>query len=136
MTESNSLKKTYNIQGMDCASCAIMVEKALNKTPGVKKAVVNIVTEKATIETEADLDFAILQKAVAKVGNYKLLDSNELKMPEMGEHDHAQMLKEKQVQELKKKMIFGIIVSALVMALSLADWLLSKETVFFLSLIF
>lgn len=135
MPESNSLKKTYYVQGMDCASCAIMVEKALNKTPGVKKAVVNIATEKATVETEPNLDFQTLQKAVAGVGNYKLLDSSELTMPGMGEHDHAQMLKEQQIQELKRKMIFGIIVSALVMALSFSGRFLSKETIFALSFI-
>ncbi len=38
------------ISGMNCASCALTIEKALKKVPGVKEANVNYAAEKATIE--------------------------------------------------------------------------------------
>jgi P-type Cu+ transporter len=43
-------KLNISIQGMTCASCVARVEKALNRTPGVAQATVNLATEKAAIE--------------------------------------------------------------------------------------
>lgn len=48
MTE---MKKTYKIE-VDCANCANKMEEAANKTEGVKKAVVNFMTLKMTVEFE------------------------------------------------------------------------------------
>ena len=42
------------IEGMPCASCVGRVEKALKAVPGVTNAVVNLATEKATIQGSAD----------------------------------------------------------------------------------
>ncbi|PWL16740.1 heavy metal translocating P-type ATPase [Falsochrobactrum shanghaiense] len=42
------------IEGMTCASCVGRVEKALKAVPGVTNAVVNLATEKATIQGSAD----------------------------------------------------------------------------------
>ncbi|WP_028222548.1 heavy metal translocating P-type ATPase [Paraburkholderia oxyphila] len=42
------------IRGMTCASCAMRVEKALAKVPGVTRASVNLATEKATVEARAE----------------------------------------------------------------------------------
>lgn len=42
------------IEGMTCASCVGRVEKALKAVPGVTSAVVNLATEKATIQGNAD----------------------------------------------------------------------------------
>ncbi len=43
-------KETIGIGGMDCASCAANIEKALKKGAGVKAASVNFATERATVE--------------------------------------------------------------------------------------
>lgn len=43
-------KIIIKINGMHCASCSTLVEKALNKEKGVKSANVNLTTEKATVE--------------------------------------------------------------------------------------
>jgi Cu+-exporting ATPase len=43
-----------DIGGMTCASCAMRVEKALAKVPGVARVSVNLATEKATVEAAAD----------------------------------------------------------------------------------
>ncbi|CAB3796492.1 Copper-exporting P-type ATPase [Paraburkholderia caffeinitolerans] len=42
------------IRGMTCASCAMRVEKALAKVPGVTRASVNLATEKATVEANPE----------------------------------------------------------------------------------
>ena len=43
-------EKEFTITGMTCASCAIRIEKGLNKIEGVSLANVNFALEKATIE--------------------------------------------------------------------------------------
>jgi Cu+-exporting ATPase len=61
--------KTFEIEGMSCASCAQTVEKAAAKLPGIIKSNVNLATEKLTVTfdptaaSEADI-----KKAVAAAG--------------------------------------------------------------------
>lgn len=45
------MKKTYRIE-VDCANCANKMEAMANTIPGVKKAIVNFMTLKMTIEFE------------------------------------------------------------------------------------
>ena len=63
------IDKTFGIEGMTCASCAQTVEKATQKLPGMKKSVVNLATEKLSVEyDEAVLSEADIQQAVADAG--------------------------------------------------------------------
>jgi Cu+-exporting ATPase len=57
-----------DIGGMTCASCAMRVEKALAKVPGVTRASVNLATEKASIDSDAAVDQETLVNAVRKAG--------------------------------------------------------------------
>ncbi|RKR37389.1 heavy metal translocating P-type ATPase [Paraburkholderia sp. BL17N1] len=57
-----------DIGGMTCASCALRVEKALNKVPGVARASVNLATERARVESDAAVDPETLANAVRKAG--------------------------------------------------------------------
>lgn len=116
MPETKTIKKTYYVQGLDCAACAINVEKKLNQAPGVVKATVNYATEKATVESADELNFSELQKAAFSAGNYRLLEQ-EKDMMNMSGHDHMQMLKEAEIRKLRQKMIIGAICSILTMAL-------------------
>ncbi|NUX56059.1 heavy metal translocating P-type ATPase [Paraburkholderia youngii] len=58
------------IGGMTCAACALRVEKALAKVPGVARASVNLATETATVHPQgtASADAAALIAAVRKAG--------------------------------------------------------------------
>ena len=129
------MKKTYHVQGMDCASCAVNIEKKLSKMPGVQKAVVNLATEKATLEMDKEIPFETLQKTVASIGNYNLHEQTS----EMEGHEHGAMLKKEEIKKLRNKMIFGIIISVLVMILSFSEFIpylnaLPKIVVFILML--
>ncbi|HAU30695.1 MAG: Copper-translocating P-type ATPase [Desulfotomaculum sp. 46_296] len=42
-------KETIKISGMSCAACAARIEKKLNSLDGIRKASVNLTTEKANI---------------------------------------------------------------------------------------
>ncbi|CAJ3517120.1 copper-translocating P-type ATPase [Burkholderia pseudomallei] len=59
-----------DIAGMTCASCVGRVEKALAQVPGVARATVNLATEKAAVDADADahVDTARLIDAVKRAG--------------------------------------------------------------------
>jgi Cu+-exporting ATPase len=136
-------KKTFYVQGMDCAACAINIERKLSKVAGVIKANVNYATEKATIEFDNDVALEKLQKAAKSVGHYNLIDESteRAKSPmNIPGHDHTALLKVQQIKILKNKMIFGIIFSALAMVLGYYMLIpglnmLPEQTVFILLLL-
>lgn len=58
-----------NIQGMHCASCAIIIERSLKKVPGVSQANVNFAAEKASVMFDgSQAKVADLIAAVKKAG--------------------------------------------------------------------
>ena len=60
---------TLPVKGMTCAGCSARLEKALNQTPGIIKARVNLPLERAAIEYESDeIDGAGLRAAVVDAG--------------------------------------------------------------------
>lgn len=46
------MKKTFRLEGLDCANCAAKIEKAINELDGVSEATVNFMTTKLVIEGE------------------------------------------------------------------------------------
>jgi heavy metal translocating P-type ATPase len=62
---------SLSVEGMHCAACAETVAKALMSVKGVRKAIVNIATERALIEVEDGIDFRAIPSAVENAG-YKL----------------------------------------------------------------
>ena len=64
------MKKVYKMQELDCANCAAKMERAISQIPGVKKASVNFMMQKLTLEAaEADLPRILeeAQNAVSKI---------------------------------------------------------------------
>ena len=59
------MKKNYKIV-VDCAKGANLMEQAANKTPGVKKAVVNYMLLKMTVEFEEGADPKTVMSEVLK----------------------------------------------------------------------
>lgn len=61
------MKKTYKIEA-DCANCAAKMELAVQKTEGVKDAVVNFMTQKISVEFEEGQDpKAVMKEALKNV---------------------------------------------------------------------
>lgn len=66
---SNTVRKTFNIEGMTCASCAQTVEKATQKLTGINLAAVNLATEKMVVEYDPGvLNLSDITKAVSEAG--------------------------------------------------------------------
>ncbi len=61
--------KTFNIDGMVCASCAQTIEGATQKLPGMQKAAVNLATEKMQVEyDDSELSVTAIEDAVSAAG--------------------------------------------------------------------
>lgn len=56
------------VGGMTCASCVGRVERALKKVPGVQSAVVNLATERASVQLQGNVDVSRLIAAIEKAG--------------------------------------------------------------------
>lgn len=108
------MKKIFNVSGMHCASCALNIEKDLQKLKGVKSASVNFASEKATINfDEKKVGLAEFSSVVKKRG-YALYEN----MEDIKGHDHGAMIKEQELQSLKIKLVFGIFASVAILLLS------------------
>lgn len=46
------MKKTFRLEGLDCANCAAKIEAAVGKIEGVKEATVNFMTTKMIIDAD------------------------------------------------------------------------------------
>lgn len=57
------MKKSFKIE-VDCANCANKMEEAANHTKGVKKAIVNFMTQKMIVEFEEGYEVLEVMKDV------------------------------------------------------------------------
>lgn len=97
------MKTTFPIIGMHCASCARNIERALSRTPGVVTANVNYGSEQAVVEHAGPVED--LKKAVERIG-YKVGTPN----------------KERELRDLKNRVIISAIFSSLVLAGGFLGW--------------
>jgi len=67
-------KIKLTVEGMHCASCASNIERVVKKVKGVKEASVSMMTRKAIIEAEDNVNLEEIKKAVARIG-YKVINS-------------------------------------------------------------
>lgn len=60
------MRKTFELEELDCAHCAARMEEAIRKLDGVREASVNFLAQKFTLEAE-DADFDKLLKKAQKI---------------------------------------------------------------------
>ncbi len=60
------MKKTFNMEELDCAHCAAKMEDAIRKLPGVQKVNVSFLAQKLTLEADDD-KFDALAREAAKI---------------------------------------------------------------------
>ncbi|MBB1139978.1 heavy metal translocating P-type ATPase [Myroides sp. WP-1] len=101
-----TVKQTFPVLGMTCASCAGSAESIVSFEEGVVEAAVNFATGNLTVEYLPTLTNATqLQKAVQGAG-YDLLLVDEMKQQESLEAIHAEKFK-----QLKKKTFGAVVLS-------------------------
>ncbi|SDK81597.1 Cu+-exporting ATPase [Glycomyces sambucus] len=101
------------IGGMTCASCAMRIEKKLNRLDGVT-ASVNYATEKARIDAPAGIDPAELIAVVEKTGYTAALPA--APEPEAAPEDRP----DHELDSLRDRLIASIVLSVPVIAMSMA----------------
>ncbi len=60
--------RTFDVEGMTCATCAMRVERILSRQDGVAEAVVNFAGQEARVVAGPDVDDESLRAAVQKIG--------------------------------------------------------------------
>ncbi|ADV43210.1 cation-translocating P-type ATPase [Bacteroides helcogenes] len=137
MANSNIVQETFPVVGMNCASCAARVNKALSHQTGVNRAAVNFASGTATVEYErTQCSAKALQQAVQAAG-YDLLIEQDKNTLEESRQAH-----DKKYHALKFRTIGAIILSVPTVIIgmffmdmpyaNLIMWLLSTPVVFWL----
>lgn len=105
-------KKTFAIKGMHCASCVYSNEEALRAIPGVKEAVVNLNTGKATITSAVQIENNIIKEAVASVGYEAIIEESNRQdsLDEKIKKEKAKELKNLQIKTTVSLFLAGLIV--------------------------
>ena len=112
----NLRKAVIDIEGMDCASCAMNIEKSLRKIIGVKSTNVNLLAKKGYAEVEDNVSEDDLKKAVDRVGykavrvEFEGVKSEEAVSHEEMEHEHGGA-EDKEIKDWFRKMIWSWIIT-------------------------
>lgn len=135
MERGKSIKNTYPIVGMSCASCAARVDKTLNGLPGVFSATVNYAAGVAQVEYDPEVcSDAILQSAVQNAGYDLLVDTG-------GDvTDKAEEISLATYRKIKKRAVAALLLSLPIVVVSMffegitylkyVLWILSTPVVF------
>lgn len=104
MTET---KQTFPIKGIHCASCIKVTERALKKVPGVKEAIVNLATEKATVTYDKDTCTPDqLAESIKNVGYT-------LELQEKSDENRS-LEKQKELKTLRNKVFISLFLGGLI----------------------
>ncbi|GAB3638290.1 heavy metal translocating P-type ATPase [Hymenobacter arcticus] len=116
---------TLDIEGMTCASCSNFVERTLSRTPGVQRAVVNLATEKATIDFEpGQITRAGLKAAIEEAGYGVAETAASAAAPDqpaspLATNDELAARKAATYAHLRRRFVVAITLAAVVMVLSM-----------------
>ena len=112
-----SKQKEYIIEGMSCASCAMTIENAVSKMPGVHKASVNLATEIMTVEANDSVTPEDIAKVVDGVG-YGARPRGKSVEEELEEKNEK---KEAHLREMKRNLTISAIFTVPLLFIAMAD---------------
>lgn len=112
--EKDLIKENFPVLDMTCAACAARVDKALNKSKGVRCASVNLASNMATVEYDpAECSPEALKQAVVDAGYDLVIGRRERGEDEL-EKEHARKMK-----AMKRKLVFSLVFSIPVFVISM-----------------
>ncbi len=112
--------QTYSVVGMSCASCVTRLETKLKGLDGVLEVRASLATEEVTLEfLENRVGPTEFKKALEDIGyELRLPVEDEAEASNQDEDRHLQ-----EYQDLKKRFVFCLVMSAAVMAISMQEFL-------------
>ena len=110
-------QKEYIIEGMSCASCAMTIENAVSKIPGVHKASVNLATEIMAVEANDSVTPEDIAKVVDGVG-YSARPRGKSVEEELEEKNEK---KEAHLREMKRNLTISAIFTVPLLFIAMAD---------------
>jgi Cu+-exporting ATPase len=102
-------KSVFPVRGMTCAACVERVEEALSGVPGIVSAVVNLASEKATVEYTEGTSLADLKQAVKDAG-YELGSEAETL-------EDVSAASRRELRSIRNRFIIAAILAATIMVL-------------------
>lgn len=115
--EEAGAKLLLRVKGMDSMHCAGIVEKALEKTPGVLKVQVNFATEKAEVEYEpGKTGFGKVKDAIVQAGY-------DAELIEEEDRDAEREEREKEIAEFRRRVVYSAALTAPIVLLALPEML-------------
>ncbi|MEO9021871.1 MAG: heavy metal translocating P-type ATPase [Ginsengibacter sp.] len=130
-----TIKKSFPVTGMSCASCAASVETTLKEEPGVVHAAVNYANSSASVEYIPTIaDTSHFKRSVQSTGYDLIIEDNEESA------DNLEKQKQREYQTLRKRTILSIVFSVPIVLIGMvfmnipyADyimWVLATPVVF------
>ena len=114
----NPARVTVPVAGMTCAACSARVQRALQKTPGVTDASVNLMLRNAVVDFDAGVvEPSRLVEVIRETGyEAELADPGRTALQEQEAQDRAQ---QEEFVELRRKAIVSLAAAALGMLVSM-----------------
>jgi len=107
-------KTQIGIKDLHCASCVTFIEEALQSTPGVLKASVNVAAQRADVEYVAGMaTLATLRRAIESTG-YKTIELAAEVPPE----DAEQAARQAEYRDLRNRFVFASVLASIVLVLT------------------
>ncbi len=113
-------KTTFAVTGMTCASCVSHVEKALQGLDGVSSVAVNLASEKATVEYDAQkVGMTDFRKAVESAG-YGV--GTEVSAEALGQPDAVTAALHREIRTLRNKLLFAGIIGTYMLFIAISEF--------------
>ncbi|MDP2782524.1 heavy metal translocating P-type ATPase [Devosia sp.] len=84
---ADTIKTKYRVGGMDCGACALKIETAVSRIPGVSEVGASYTAGTLNVVHD-DVSFAAIQQAIKPLG-YELVEDGAAPRPPAGDPDHA-----------------------------------------------
>lgn len=110
---------SFKVVGMDSPHCAMIVEKAIKTLPGIEKAEVDYNNARVKVMFDHNkIDIKQIERVINDSGYEAILETSEAQ--DVLEKEKIE--RDKEVKELKKKVLIGGIISVIIFLGSFSEW--------------
>ena len=107
------------VTGMSCSACAVAIQRALIRLPGVEAAGVNFATNRATVKfNPSALGVPAIVEAIRDAG-YDIVSAAPGADPEAALDDAESAVREAEYRDLRRRFVLGLILSIPVVAIGM-----------------